>query len=123
MFSLKNVEKPLVLLCFRSKMLKNQWFYKRRGRKTKKTIGFTVKPVPATSRQPRATDSDPEFEILAMLKNHWFYKQRGRKTKKNIGFTVKPVPATDSGSAFAILAEALKPQNHWFFSVPYGTED
>jgi len=25
--SLKNVKKPLVLLCFRSKMLKNRWFY------------------------------------------------------------------------------------------------
>ena len=48
MFSLKNVEKQLVLLCFRSKMLKNQWFYKQRGLKTKKVekkknIGFTEK--------------------------------------------------------------------------------
>ena len=55
--SLKNVEKPLVLLCFRSKMLKNHWFYKQRGLKTKKTSGFTVKPVPAT-------DSGREIAIL-----------------------------------------------------------
>ena len=27
MFSVKNDEKPLVLLCFRSKILKNRWFY------------------------------------------------------------------------------------------------
>ena len=26
-FSLQNVKKPLVLLCFRSKMLQNHWFY------------------------------------------------------------------------------------------------
>ena len=56
--SLNNVKKPFVLLCFRSKMLKNHWFYKQRGLKTKKTIGFTVKPVPAT-------DSGHEFAILA----------------------------------------------------------
>ena len=36
--------------------------------------------------------------------------------------TVKPVPATDSGSATAILAEALKPKKHWFYSVPYVNE-
>ena len=42
----KNVEKALVLLCVRSKMLKDHWFYKQRGLKTKKsqkTIGFTMK--------------------------------------------------------------------------------
>ena len=57
-FSLKNNEKPMVLLCVRSKMLKNHWFYKQRGLKTKKTIGFTVKPVPST-------DSGRETAILA----------------------------------------------------------
>ena len=60
MFSLKNVKKALVLLCFRSKMLKNHWFYKQRGLKTKKTIGFTVKPVPAT-------DSGRESAILVWM--------------------------------------------------------
>ena len=43
MFSLKNVEKPLVLLCFRSKMLKNHWFYCVFVQKDWKTIGFIVK--------------------------------------------------------------------------------
>ena len=27
-FSLKSIEKALVLLCFRSKRLKNNWFYR-----------------------------------------------------------------------------------------------
>ena len=83
MFSLKNVlKKPLVLLCFRSKMLKNHWFYKQRGLKTKKTIGFTVKPVPAT-------DSGRGFHILVWkcyeepLQTSCLGKySRGLKTKK-----------------------------------------
>ena len=55
-FSLKNVEKPLVLLCFRSKILKkqwwycvfaqkplkNHWFYCVFAQKCWKTIGFIV---------------------------------------------------------------------------------
>ena len=41
-FSLKSIEKALVLLCFRSKRLKNQWFYCKM-QKSEKTIGFTVK--------------------------------------------------------------------------------
>ena len=56
-FSFKHVKQPLVLLCFRSKMLKNHWFYKQRGLKTKKTISFTIKPVPST-------DSGRETAIL-----------------------------------------------------------
>ena len=62
-FSLQNVEKAMVLLCFRSKMLKNQWFYCGFDQKwwntigftmfslkhIEKTIGFTVKPIPATA--------------------------------------------------------------------------
>ena len=40
-FSLNNVEKPLVLLCFRSNMLKNHWFYNVFA-KYWKSIGFTV---------------------------------------------------------------------------------
>ena len=42
MFSLKNVEKPLVLQCFHSKMLKKHWFYYVFAQKCWKTIGFTV---------------------------------------------------------------------------------
>ena len=57
-FSLKNIEKALVLQCFRSKVLKNHWFYcvfTQKGSKTigfiiemqksEKTIGFTVKKI------------------------------------------------------------------------------
>ena len=42
-FSLHNVEKALVLLCFRSKMLKKHWFYCVFAQKGWKTIGFIVK--------------------------------------------------------------------------------
>ena len=45
-FSLKSIKKALVLLCFRAKRLKNQWFYCKiiiKMQKSEKTIGFTVK--------------------------------------------------------------------------------
>ena len=42
MFSLENVEKPLVLLCVRSKILKNQWFYYVFAQKCWKTNGFIM---------------------------------------------------------------------------------
>ena len=42
MFSLKNVKKPLVLLCFRSTMLKNHWFYYVFAQKWWTNIGFTL---------------------------------------------------------------------------------
>ena len=41
-FSLTNVEKSLVLLCFRSQMLKNQWFYGVFAQTCWKTIGFIM---------------------------------------------------------------------------------
>ena len=40
--SLKIVENPLLLLCFRSHMLKNHWFYCVFAQKCWKTIGFIV---------------------------------------------------------------------------------
>ena len=43
MFSLKSIEKALVLLCFRSKVLKKHWFYCVFAQKGWKTIGFIVK--------------------------------------------------------------------------------
>ena len=100
----KNVDKPLVLLCFRSKMLKNHWFYCV-------FLTFSFKNV----KKP--------LVLLCfrskMLKNHWFYKQRGRTNWTTIGFTAKPDPATasthlstDSGSAFAILGG-------WVMRNPY----
>ena len=45
-FSLKSIEQALVLLCFRSKRLKNQWVYCKiivKMQKSEKTIGFTMK--------------------------------------------------------------------------------
>ena len=56
--SLKNVKKQLVLLCFRSKMLKNHWFYCVFAQKCSKTIGFIVFSWLFRSKT---------------LKNHWFY--------------------------------------------------
>ena len=43
MFSLKNVKKQLVLLCFRSKMFKKTIGFIVKMQKSEKTIGFTVK--------------------------------------------------------------------------------
>ena len=71
MFSLTKVEKPLVLLSFRPKMLKNHWFYKPGHQKCSKSIGFTVaclknnsktNPWPPGNR--RATDSGAGITIL-----------------------------------------------------------
>ena len=55
---LKNDEKPLVLLCFRSTMLTNHWFYDVFAQKTK------------------------------ILKNHWFYCILAQKMKKRYVFCV-----------------------------------
>ena len=41
-FSLQIDKKPLVLLCFRSKLLRNQWFYYVFAQKCWKSIGFIV---------------------------------------------------------------------------------
>ena len=44
--SLKSIEKALVLLCFRSKRLKNNWFYCKiivKMLKSEKNSGFTMK--------------------------------------------------------------------------------
>ena len=57
-FSLKNVKKSLVLLCFRSNMLENHWFYCVFAHKCSKTIGFIVFSWLVRSKT---------------LKNHWFY--------------------------------------------------
>ena len=43
MFSRKKVEKPLVLLCFRSKVVEKHWFYSVFTQKGWKTIGFIIK--------------------------------------------------------------------------------
>ena len=43
--SLKSSEKALVLLSFRSKRLKIQWFYCKNAKKWKKNNGFTVEKI------------------------------------------------------------------------------
>ena len=81
-FSLKNVEKPLVLLCFRSKMLKKalvllcfrsemlkkHWFYCVFAPKCWKSIGFTMFSL---------QNVEKALVLLCfrskMLKKHWFY--------------------------------------------------
>ena len=42
-FGSKTVKKTMVLLCFRSTMLKKQWLYKLRDREVEQTNGFTIK--------------------------------------------------------------------------------
>ena len=68
MCSLKNIEKALVLLCFRSKRLKNQWFYCKISvemQKSEKSIGFTMKMFKKVKKP---------FVV------QWFFEKRGRKT-------------------------------------------
>ena len=110
MFSLKNVKKTLVLLCVRSKMLKNHWFYYVFAQKCWKTIGFTVFSL---------QNVEKPLVLLCfrsnMLKNHWFY----------CVFAQNQFRATDSGREVAILVwrsyeEPLQPSclgNHWFYCV------
>ena len=77
MFSLKNVKKPLVLLCVRSKMLKNHWFYCVFAQKYWKGIGLIV-----FSRKK----VEKALVLLCFrskrLKNHWFYCKNAKKWKK-----------------------------------------
>ena len=67
-FSFKNVKKQLVLLCFRSTMLKNHWFYCVFAQKCRKTIGFTMCSLKKVEKP---------LVLLCfrsnMLNNHWFY--------------------------------------------------
>ena len=86
MCSLKSVEKALVLLCFRSKRLNNQWFYCKISVKmqtSEKTIGFTVKTCTKVNK-PLVL----QCFRSKMLKNHWFYCVFAQKCSKTIGFTL-----------------------------------
>ena len=71
MFSLEKVEKPLVLLCFRSKVLKKQWLYCVFAQKYWKSIGFIVFSLKSVEKALvlRARDDVNDD----MQKNHWFY--------------------------------------------------
>ena len=102
-FSLKIVEKALVLQCFGSKLLKKHWFYNVLAPKCWKSIGFTV-----FSLQNVEKALVLQCFGSKMLKKHWFYCVFAPKCWKSIGFTNK---------------EALKPKNHWFYSVPYVNEE
>ena len=109
MFSLKSIEKALVLPCFRSKKWKKHWFYcvfaqncwktigftSKEAERYWKTIGFTVKPAPATaSHQPPATSN---------------------------GFGVWQTHTRTAGTQDSLRPRLSKdPQNgkkHWFYSV------
>ena len=61
-------EKTIVLLCFRSKMLKNNWFYCVFAQKCWKTIGFIVFSL---------TNVEKAFVLLCFwglgLRKHWIY--------------------------------------------------
>ena len=74
MFSLKSIEKALVLLCFRSKRLKNHWFYCKNAKKWKKPLVLL-------------------WIILKNSKKHCktcvFLKKKGRKTNSVNGFGVR----------------------------------
>ena len=79
----KLFREPLVLLCFRLKMLKNNWFYYGFAQKCWKTIGFTVFSL---------KNVEKPMVLLCfrwkILKNHWFYCVFAQKCWKTIGFTV-----------------------------------
>ena len=83
MFSLKNVKKPLVLLCFRSKVLKKHWFYCVFAQTYWKTIGFTMFSFKRVEKP---------LVLLCfrstMLTNHWFYCVFVQTCWKTIGFTM-----------------------------------
>ena len=98
MFSLKNVEKALVLLGLRQKMLKNHWFYRSGNRNCWKAIGFTSKEAEMYWKSIGFTMFSLQNIKKALvlrcfrsksLKKHWFYCVFAQKYWKIIGFTSK----------------------------------
>ena len=77
--SLQNVEKPLVLLCFRSKRLKKHWFYCVFAQNCWKTIGFTSKTSPSHRQQP-ATSNDPRIRGLNQQHSSWIHYEEPLQT-------------------------------------------
>ena len=65
-FSLKNVEQPVVLLCFRSNMLKNHWFYCVFAQKCWKTIVFTVFSLKTFKKNTGFTDKEAEKPLVLL---------------------------------------------------------
>ena len=116
-FSLKNVEKPLVLLCFRSKMLKNHWFYCVFAQKCWKTIGFTSKEA----LKPKKT------LVLQCSLCKWILKLKKVKkpcvfpeknvcpfhfSKRKSGFTIKR-PRKRSGNGFGVWISNTRQEMLW----------
>ena len=65
MFSLKSIEKALVLLCFRSKRLKKHWFYNKNAKKVKNHWFYYEKNT-KVKKKPMVLQ--------------WFFEKKGRKT-------------------------------------------
>ena len=112
MFSLKSTEKALVLFCFRSKMLKNHWFYYVFAQKCWKTTGFTVFSLDNVKKP---------LVLLCfrskVLKKHWFYCVFAQKGWKTIGFIVK-MQKSEKTIGFTVkkFKKEQKPlENLWFF--------
>ena len=76
-FSLQHVEKAMVLLCFRSTLLKKQWLYCVFAQKSWKSMGFTVFSLKSIEQA---------LVLLCFhsnrLQNHWFYCKKYKKMKK-----------------------------------------
>ena len=81
-FSLRDVAKTLVLLCFRSKILRNHWFYCVFAQTCGKIIGFTVFLLQKDEKNIGFTvfsvqNVKKPLVLLRVrsktLKKHWFY--------------------------------------------------
>ena len=83
-FSVKYIEKPLVLLCFRSKMLKKHWFYCVVAQHKQKSNGFAVFSL---------KNAENPLVLLCfrskVLKKQWCYFVFAQKCWKTIGFIAK----------------------------------
>ena len=101
MFSLKSIEKALVLLCFRSKMLKNHWFYCVFVQTCWKTIGFIVFSFANVSKMNVLRVLGPQ-NLIKLIQNLIFWSQccnfsenpcvclgKTQKSEKAITFYVK----------------------------------
>ena len=74
MCSLKSIEKALVLQCFRSKRLKNHWFYCKiivRMQTSEKTIGFTEKKI-KKSKHHYKTNGFLKKRVVKPISSHGF---------------------------------------------------
>ncbi len=116
-FSLNNVEKPLILMCFRSKMVNDYWFYCAFAQKWWKTLGVSMfvpkhveKPLVSPCFRPKMLYSKTIGFSLFLLKN--VEQLLGGKLKNDwLSHVFAPQeppshqpPATDAGAGSATLA-------------------